>query len=70
MPPFASPMLPRPPRVGPGKQNPANVMAKLTKRQIDALKSRPDRDVFAWDGELRGFGVRAKPSGLKTYLIQ
>lgn len=63
-------MLPQPLRVGPGKQNSANVMAKLTKRQIDALKSSHDRDVFAWDTELRGFGVRAKPSGLKTYLIQ
>jgi integrase len=45
-------------------------MAKLTKRQIDALKSRVDRDIFAWDGELRGFGLRVKPSGLKTYLVQ
>lgn len=45
-------------------------MAKLIKRQIDALKSAPDHDIFAWDSELHGFGVRAKPSGLKTYLIQ
>jgi integrase len=53
-----------------GKQNPAKIMAKLTKRQIDALKSGSERDVFAWDSELRGFGVRVKPSGLKTYLVQ
>jgi hypothetical protein len=38
-------------------------MAKLTKRQIDALKSASDCDVFARDDELRGFGVRVKPPG-------
>jgi integrase len=26
--------------------------------------------VFVWDGEIRGFGVRVKPSGTKTYFIQ
>jgi integrase len=45
-------------------------MAKITKRTVDALQSHPHRDVFAWDGELRGFGVRAKPSGVKTFFIQ
>ena len=45
-------------------------MSKLTKRYIDALKPQDGRDVFAWDGELRGFGVRVKPSGVKTYLVQ
>ncbi len=46
-------------------------MPKLTKRAIDAL--RPDAtggDVFAWDAELRGFGVRMKPSGSASYVIQ
>jgi integrase len=46
-------------------------MAKLTKRVIDAL--RPDaqgRDLFVWDGELRGFGVRMKPSGTASFVIQ
>jgi integrase len=45
-------------------------MAKITKRTMDTLQSDKDRDVFAWDGELRGFGVRVKPSGVKTFLIQ
>ena len=45
-------------------------MAKLTKRIIDALRPAPDRDVVTWDGELRGFGVRVKPTGAMSYLIQ
>src|SRR5262245_51709608 len=46
------------------------VMPKLTKRLVDAIKPDSNRDVFAWDGELRGFGLRVKPSGTRTYLIQ
>lgn len=38
-------------------------MAKITKRVVDALKPAEGKDVFAWDAELRGFGVRMKPSG-------
>lgn len=45
-------------------------MSKITKRLIDTLGSKPNKDVFAWDSEMRGFGVRVKPSGAKTYLIQ
>ena len=45
-------------------------MGKITKRLVDALQAEPHRDVFAWDAELRGFGVRAKASGVKTFLIQ
>ena len=45
-------------------------MTKLLKRTVDALVPEAHRDVFAWDGELRGFGVRVKPSGTKSYLIQ
>jgi integrase len=45
-------------------------MGKITKRLVDALGSKPNKDGFAWDSEMRGFGVRVKPSGAKTYLIQ
>jgi hypothetical protein len=45
-------------------------MTKITKRIVDSLRPKADCDVFAWDRELRGFGVRVKPSGVKTYLVQ
>jgi integrase len=47
-------------------------MPKLTKRLVDTIRPDPAgrRDVFAWDNELRGFGVRMKPSGAATYLFQ
>lgn len=45
-------------------------MPKLTKRIIDALECEASRDVFLWDSEVRGFGVRVKPSGTKTFIIQ
>jgi hypothetical protein len=40
-------------------------MARLTKREVDSLRPLPDRDAFAWDGEIRGLGVRVKPTGVK-----
>ena len=42
---------------------------KLTKKAIDAIR-RDGTDRVYWDAELRGFGLRVKPSGLKTFLIQ
>src|SRR6516162_2393141 len=45
-------------------------MPKLTKRVVDATKSASDHDVFQWDAELRGFGLRVKPTGVKSYIIQ
>ena len=38
-------------------------MTKLTKRAIDALSPPKKGETFAWDQELRGFGVRVKATG-------
>jgi integrase len=45
-------------------------MPKLTKRVIDGLRPIPGSDLFAWDSELRGFGIRMKPSGSASFLVQ
>ena len=45
-------------------------MARITKRSADALKAAPDRDLFLWDSSLPGFGLRVKPSGAKSFVIQ
>ncbi len=45
-------------------------MGKLTIRAVDALEAPEKGQSFLWDGELRGFGVRIIPSGLKTFILQ
>ena len=45
-------------------------MARLTKRLVEALKPTANRDIFAWDSEIRGLGIRLKPSGTKTFFVQ
>lgn len=45
-------------------------MSKITKRVVDGLAADPERQIFRWDSELRGFGVCVKPSGAKSYVIQ
>lgn len=44
-------------------------MPKITKRTVDST-APADRDVFVWDAELPGFGLRVKPGGTKSYLLQ
>jgi len=44
---------------------------KLTKRVVDALRpSASGEEVFAWDSELKGFGVRLMPSGVSSYVLK
>lgn len=42
---------------------------RINKRTVDALKAG-DRDQFLWDEELRGFGIKVTPLGVKSYLLQ
>jgi integrase len=42
---------------------------KLTKSAIERL-APADADYVIWDAELPGFGVRVKPSGVKSYVVQ
>lgn len=44
-------------------------MPKLTKRYVEAIKPGAS-DIVEWDTETRGFGVRVKPSGVRSYMVQ
>lgn len=41
----------------------------LTKTFVEAIEPG-DKDVFAWDGGLRGFGVKVTPKGRRVYFVQ
>jgi integrase len=43
---------------------------KLTKRSVAGVIPEPTRDIYLWDDELRGFGLRVKPSGVRSFFIQ
>ena len=45
-------------------------MPNLTKRYVDSLKPGQKDDLVSWDSELKGFGIRVKPSGVKSYMVQ
>ena len=44
-------------------------MATITKRIVDATQPA-SRDLFLWDDELAGFGLKVTPAGTKVYLYQ
>lgn len=43
---------------------------KLTKSTIDGLKPLPSGDLYAWDDDVAGFGLRVKPSGVRSFMVQ
>jgi integrase len=43
---------------------------KLTKRTIDELGPLPDRDLYVWDDDVAGFGLRVKPTGVRSFMVQ
>jgi integrase len=44
-------------------------MTKLSIRTVNAAKAG-ERDVFLWDSDLKGFGLKVTPSGSKIYVAQ
>lgn len=43
---------------------------RLSKRVVDAAPAPVGNDAFIWDTELRGFGLRITPKGVKSYVLQ
>ena len=43
--------------------------ATISKRSVDALKPGV-KDIFLWDTNLKGFGIKTTPSGKKVYFAQ
>lgn len=43
---------------------------RLTKRSIAAIKPDANADQFFWDDDVAGFGLRVKPSGASSFIVQ
>ena len=43
---------------------------RISKRSVDALAVDPARDVYLWDAEIKGFGLKLTRAGALTYLVQ
>jgi len=47
----------------------ARTPIRITKRIVDAAVPDGDKERVIWDSELKGFGVRVRPSGMKSYIV-
>src|SRR4051812_23024767 len=45
------------------------MLEKITKRTVDSAKPG-ERDVFIWDVETKGFGLKVTPAGQKIFVFQ
>ena len=43
---------------------------KITNASVKAVKADTRRDVYLWDRELSGFGLKVTPNDTRTYLVQ
>jgi integrase len=43
-------------------------MPKISKRMVDEAAAADGKPLLLWDGELRGFGLRVMPSGVKSFI--
>ena len=42
---------------------------KVTKRGVDKLEPDGNAEAVLWDTELKGFGIRARSGGSKSYIL-
>lgn len=45
------------------------MQAKISKRLLDSI-TPTDTDLFLWDTEVKGFGVKVTPAGKRSYVLQ
>src|SRR5712671_2203517 len=45
------------------------MQGKITKRAVDGLASAGDAEAVLWDTEVKGFGIRARSGGGKSYIL-
>jgi integrase len=45
------------------------MLSKITVTAVDALTSEDGKDAVLWDTEVKGFGVRVRQGGAKTYVV-
>lgn len=46
------------------------MQGKITKRAVDALQADDSGEATLWDTEVKGFGVRARAGGARTYILR
>jgi len=45
------------------------MQGKITKRAVDSLAASGGAEAVLWDAEVKGFGIRARGSGSKSYIL-